>query len=78
MFDKKFKMEIFWAVILVYLDIPTHTSLNMRYNNNHWENMIEKTAISKKKRNLLNIKASISSRQNHTERRSNVDVRIWE
>jgi hemolysin activation/secretion protein len=76
MFDKKFKMEIFWVVILVYLDIPTHTSLNMRYNNNHRENMIEKTAISKKKRNLLDIKASISSRQNHTERRSNVDVRI--
>jgi hemolysin activation/secretion protein len=76
MFDKKFKMEIFWVVILVYLDIPTHTSLNMRYNNNHRENMIEKTAISKKKRNLLDIKASISSRQNHTERRSNADVRI--
>jgi hemolysin activation/secretion protein len=69
-------MEIFWVVILVYLDIPTHTSLNMRYNNNHRENMIEKTAISKKKRNLLDIKASISSRQNHTERRSNADVRI--
>lgn len=76
MFDKKFKMEIFWAVILIYLDRPTHTSLNMRYNNHHRENMIEKTAISKKKRNLLDIKASISSRQNHTERRSNADVRI--
>lgn len=76
MFDKKFKMEIFWVVILIYLDRPTHTSLNMHYNNHHRENMIEKTAISKKKRNLLDIKASISSRQNHTERRSNADVRI--